>query len=275
MVPNPAFVTRNVKFWAFVRYASQSLGYSVRKKKGVKKVSLRSYSSDEIEALAFGANTDAKTRLRVLEYLNYRARLIEGTILKLLMDKTEARREYNRLKSRYRPRCHQPLNKQKGKKRHPAYFTCMINMLTEAHLEGKSFEDNPGKLITITDSKGRLINTLSRRIDGAFPSLRNPVAIWEIKEYYGTKTFGSRVADAVYETQLDGYELRETEKIIKRKVKHYLFVDDRFTWWQLGRSYLCRLVDLLHMGMVDEVFFGREVLSRWPAIVKGWKKLPS
>lgn len=49
--------------------------------------------------------------------------------------------------------------------------------------------------------------TLARRVEGAFPSPVNPVAVWEIKEYYYTTTFGSRVADGVYESLLDGMEL--------------------------------------------------------------------
>lgn len=49
---------------------------------------------------------------------------------------------------------------------------------------------------------------MSRRFDGAFPSTINPILIWEIKEYYYTTTFGSRIADGVYETQLDGYEIK-------------------------------------------------------------------
>ena len=47
------------------------------------------------------------------------------------------------------------------------------------------------------------LRTLARRVDGAFPSAVNPVAVWEIKEDYHTTTFGSRVADGVYETQID------------------------------------------------------------------------
>ena len=49
-----------------------------------------------------------------------------------------------------------------------------------------------------------------------------------------------------------------------------LFVDDYHTWWQQGKSYLCRIIDMLHMGLVDEVLFGREVLTRWPEIVRSW-----
>jgi hypothetical protein len=62
-------------------------------------------------------------------------------------------------------------------------------------------------------------------------------------------------------------ELREQEKI---DVKHYLMVDARYTWWECGRSYLCRIIDMLHMGYVDEVLFGREVVDRIPVIAKEW-----
>lgn len=107
-------------------------------------------------------------------------------------------------------------------------------------------------------------------MDGAYPEFSNPIAVWEIKEYYGTTTFGSRVADGVYETLLDGYELLKAIESFNRKIEHYLFVDDRFTWWECGKSYLCRLIDSMHMGLVDEVIFGREVLTRWPEIVRSW-----
>jgi len=53
-------------------------------------------------------------------------------------------------------------------------------------------------------------------------------------------------------------------------VMHYRMVDDHYTWWDCGRSYLCRIVDMLHTGYVDEVLFGSEVVERFPAIVKKW-----
>jgi hypothetical protein len=98
------------------------------------------------------------------------------------------------------------------------------------------------------------------------------MAVWEIKEYYYTTTFGSRVADGVYESLLDGLELEEIRADTKGKIdiKHYLMVDAHYTWWIKGRSYLCRIIDMLHMGYVDEVLFGSEVSERIPAIVKGW-----
>jgi hypothetical protein len=56
-------------------------------------------------------------------------------------------------------------------------------------------------------------------------------------------------------------------------VMHYLMVDDHFTWWQCGRSYLCRIIDMLHMKYVDEVFFGKEVVTGVPAIAREWVQI--
>jgi len=161
------------------------------------------------------------------------------------------------------------MNKQKGDKAHPAYMVGIINMLTEQNLRGRSFADDPRGLAVVTKD-GRPLRTFSRLMDGAYPSIVDPYSVWEIKEYYGTTTFGSRVADGVYETMLDGHEFDELRLLEKRKVYHYLIVDDRFTWWDCGRSYLCRIVDMLHQGLVDEALFGREVFTRWPAIVREW-----
>lgn len=119
-------------------------------------------------------------------------------------------------------------------------------------------------------ANGTPLRTFARRVDGAFPSVVDPVAVWEIKEYYYTTTFGSRVADGVYETLLDGMEIEELATSEGIDILHYLMVDSHFTWWQCGRSYLCRMVDMLHMGYVDEVLFGYEVIERLPKIVEGW-----
>ena len=128
------------------------------------------------------------------------------------------------------------------------------------------------ELTTITRA-GVPVRTLARRVDGAFPSTINPVAVWEIKEYYYTTTFGSRVADGIYETLLDGMELEELRQKENIEVLHYLMLDAHYTWWDCGRSYLCRVIDMLHMGYVDEVLFGYEVIERLPALVKEWVKL--
>lgn len=103
-------------------------------------------------------------------------------------------------------------------------------MLVEQAIGDSPCDYDPRVLRTITRD-GVPVRTLSRRIDGAFPSSINPVAVWEVKEYYNTATFGSRVADGVHETQLDGMELEELLEHGKIEVKHYLMVDDEFTVW--------------------------------------------
>lgn len=144
-------------------------------------------------------------------------------------------------------------------------------MLVEANIGAHSCDYDPRSLTTVTYDRMPL-RTLSRRVDGAFPAVINPIAIWEIKEYYYTTTFGSRVADGVYESLLDGMELTELEQAGHQRVHHMLVVDDYFTWWECGRSYLCRIIDMLHMGYIDEVIFGREVLYRLPVLVREWRQ---
>jgi hypothetical protein len=186
--------------------------------------------------------------------------LLEQVARPNLMDREEARQVFEDLRRRLAPTCALPMNKQKGDKRHYAFLTCIVNMLTEAGLGHCQFDMDPRALTTITTGN-RPVRTLSRRLDGCYP---------KVKEYYGTTTFGSRVSDGVYETILDGLELAELRREEGVHVAHYLIIDDRFTWWDCGRSYLCRIVDAVHMGLVDEVLVGREVLSRWPEIVEAW-----
>jgi hypothetical protein len=108
------------------------------------------------------------------------------------MNKERAAKEFNRLHKKLNPKCPIPLNKQKGKKKGQAYLTGIVNMLVEQAIGAAICDYDPHVLTTITRN-GVPVRTLSRRVDGAFPSSINPVAIWEVKEYYNTKTFGSRV----------------------------------------------------------------------------------
>jgi hypothetical protein len=79
----------------------------------------------------------------------------------------------------------------------------------------------------------------------------------------------------VYETLLDGMELEELRQSEQVDCKHYLMIDAHYTWWDCGRSYLCRIVDMLHMGYVDEVLVGTEVIDRLPELVKEWVAHPA
>lgn len=278
MKPSPRFARLPAPFWALVKLVSEGLGYSFRGKRGAPQT-LRRYAAEECARLlgdrsllsthVFDAGRITEVGELLCAYLNYRAETLQTQVEPALMTREDARAEFERLREELCPRCPLPMNKQKGEKRHHAFLAGIVNILTEQALEGRPFNGNPGSLTVITRD-GLPLRTLSRWMDGAYPDIVNPTAVWEVKEYYGTTTFGSRVADGVYETMLDGFELAELEEHEQCKVFHYLMVDDRFTWWTKGRSYLCRIVDMLHMGLVDEVLFGREVLTRWPEIVRSW-----
>jgi hypothetical protein len=218
------------------------------------------------------------TGQQVFDYFAYRADILNRVVEPLLMDAGQAQKLYEELQGKVKKTAVVPMNKQSGEMKKPAYFTGIINMLIEENLDGLPCNYKPQELTTVTRNR-EPFRTLARRIDGAFPGPVDPLAVWEIKEYYYTTTFGSRVADGVYETLLDGMELEELDEALREVAKHdsrpehiqhLLMVDAHFTWWIKGRSYLCRIIDMLHMGYVDEVLFGREVATRMPDIVKGW-----
>lgn len=275
MKADPRFLRQPKEFWANVRTISQETGYTDRKTSTLKIPSLVDIrkafhglhlTTDHI-ASANGVLTPFGQALQ--DYFTHRANVLNGTVKSQLMSKDTAEVEFNRLKETLNPQCPLPMNKQKAEKRNHAFLTGMVNMLVEANIGDAPCDYDPRSLTTITHDAMPL-RTLARRVDGAFPSVVNPIAIWEIKEYYYTTTFGSRVADGVYETLLDGMELEELEAAAQRKIHHLLVIDDYFTWWSCGRSYLCRMVDMLHMGFVDEIIFGREVITRLPKLARQW-----
>ena len=277
MKPDQRFQSLPKSFWASVRTIGEKLGYTVRGKGIVKVPTVEDFTgglnSLELSPTYLVSARGEPTELgrTLLDYLAFRADVLNRYVEPRLMDASEAKRQFRRLKTSLKTSCPLPMNKQKGSKKAEAYFTCIINMLIEANAKGFGCDYDPRRLTTFTRD-GIPLRTLARRVDGAFPGAVNPVAIWEIKEYYYTTTFGSRVADGIYETLLDGMELEELRQHEDVDVKHYLMVDAHYTWWDCGKSYLCRIVDMLHMGYVDEVLFGREVLDELPRIVGEWTK---
>lgn len=277
MKAEPKFLNQPKTFWAHVRTISENLGYTA--KDGRIKVPTLAEMRRAFARLSLDpdtlANDDQNPKplaQTLILYFHHRARVLNRYVEPRLMDKERARKEYQRLKAQLRPTCPLPMNKQKGEKKGPAYLTGIVNMLVAHHSRGATCDFDPRTLTTFTLA-GAPVRTLARRVDGAFPGAVNPVAIWEIKEYYNTTTFGSRVADGVYESLLDGLELEELRSSEGIDVRHYLIVDDRFTWWSCGRSYLCRIIDMLHMGYLDEALFGFEVLEKLPAAVRSWLKV--
>ncbi len=306
MKANNEFKNLDLEFWTNIKYLSNNKGYSYSlprgvklaayvkankppninnikkhlKSKGVKASVVKKFTTDEIINffeqekfnLDYVKKKDGSPTLqckKMAEYFKYRAEILNNKVEPLLMDAEIAKAEFDILRKKTNPIIPFPQNKQKGTKKVTAYFTSIINMLIENTLKSTDFNHDPKKLIIFTENN-LPVRILSRTVDGAFPSIKNPKAIWEIKEYYFTTTFGSRVADGIYESLLDGLELSEIELNLKKKTSHYLFVDAYYTWWIQGKSYLCRMIDMMHMGLVTEVIFGKEVITRLPEIVKKW-----
>lgn len=269
------FQGMDASFWAFVKYISENLGYTERGKGFVKK-----YPVNTIKSLCSerGIYASEVTIVSAAQYSKMRADLLNRFAESMLMDAETASEEFRNWEMLHRVGnyyCKLPMNKQKGAMKQVAFFTAIINIIAEktireitGNTRSLGFDDDPRSLAYVWDDNNRIIGASSRRFDGAYPSIENPKLVWEIKEYYYATTFGSRVADGVYETQLDGFEFKELYDRTGRKVYHVLFIDAYRTWWVQGKSYLCRLVDAMNSGVVDEVIVGREVLTRWPELLR-------
>lgn len=106
------------------------------------------------------------------------------------------------------------------------------------------------------------LHVTARNLDGAIPGLTNPRVVWEIKEYWGKTSGGSKMSDAVYECNLVGRELREYEERSRVQVEHVVFVDGR-EQWHARKSDLARFVDLLNQGLINALLVGRDVETDW------------
>lgn len=270
----PEFKTMPSEFWALVKFVSETLHYTDRKTKSIK-----TYTLEEITELLTSRNIAANnyTIRTAKRYFDKRATVLNEFVQHMLMDAQTAKSEYEKLLPLYEENgfiCKLPINKQGGEMKKVNYFTAIINILTEKTIRNSSiydgslgFDDDPRGLIYVLDKKNNLIGASSRRYDGAYPEIMNPEMVWEIKEYYYATTFGSRVADGVYETQLDGYEFRDLKNRFGKEILHVFFIDAYKTWWIDGKSYLCRIIDILNSGLVDEVIVGKEVFTRWPELI--------
>lgn len=275
MTPNPKFLNQSNEFWATVKLLSQELGYS--NKHGITVPSLNEIKTLFIE-LEFDVTTiEVNSNITefgklLLDYFQYRADILNNNVRAYLMDVEEAADIFANMTANYKPKCPIPKNKQKGEKASIAFYTAIINILIERSLGALACNYDPRQITAFTRNN-LPAKSLSRRLDGCFPSEINPIAIWEIKEYYYTTTFGSRIADGVYESMLDGYELLNAREVIGRNVFHYLMIDSNRTWWGMGKAYLCRIIDMMHMGLITECIFGKEAIQRIPEIVPLWHNL--
>lgn len=268
------FPVMDFSFWSFIKFISERLKYTDQNRGIVK-----SYTMDEILGLCHKFNIPINHRLiaTAAAYCDMRANLLNNAA-SMFMDMTMAEYEFLKWRQIYKQErltCKLPFNKQKGVMHKPAFFTAMINILTERTIReitgcrnGVCFDDDPRTLLNVRDARGNIVGASSRRFDGVYPDTMYPKIVWEIKEYYYTTTFGSRIADGIYETLLDGFELNEIHSRTEQKIFHILFIDAYDTWWGKGKSYLCRIIDALNMGLVDEVIIGKEIFLRWPMLLR-------
>jgi hypothetical protein len=261
-------------FFDAIRLISERYGYSTRRSP-TREAEVKTISSSKVEEIFSGLKLNVPNETNptdIAKYINYRAEILNAEVEPCLMDREQARKLYCDEFIKKKPRTPPIMNKQKGDKKHESYLACLVQIQAEFILGYGQFDNDPQRLAYLYDSNNYLIKCFARRFDGAVPSTANPKVVWEIKEYYGTTTFGSRVADGVYESLLDGFEIIEARKK-GANVKHYLFIDDKFTWWGLGKSYLCRIIDMLHTRHVDNVYFGSQVVTQFPVDLKNDLKI--
>jgi len=129
---------------------------------------------------------------------------------------------------------------------------------------GISIDPNPQNRCVWTHDSS--MHVTSRRLDGAIPGLVNPRIIWEIKEYWGKTSGGSKMSDAVYECQLVGRELRNWEEGTGLEVCHVVFLDG-LEQWKSRRSDFVRFSDLANQGLIDQLIIGGEVEEDWAKLL--------
>lgn len=276
MFANEKFHGRGREFWSYVRLVSEQAGYQPHGDELVKE-----YDIDDLRETIedTGINADpllggfseptADLGSDVLDYLNYRSEQVE-VALDRIRTKDEAVAEFEEFSEGFQMETEQ-LNKQGSSE--PLVFANSVNLVLEKET-GVDFNPNPRMLPTVLDDEKNLQMTLPKWPDGAFPTARNPLAIWEVKEFYSSTTFGSRIADAIYEIMLFSEELDTLHNETGEEVELYLMTDG-YEAWQSGVSYICRIIDVVNMGYIDAAIFGEEVFTQWPDIVAEWDELPS
>jgi hypothetical protein len=165
------FLKQPQEFWANVKLISQKVGYTNRGIGTIKVPSIEDIESayDKLgldsSKIIFNNKVTAFGSL-LIEYFQFRANFLTNHIEPNLQNLAEAKALYTKLKANLKPTCPEPLNKQKGEKQGPAYFTSTINMLIEANSKGYDCNYDPKELSAFTHNNFP-IRSLSRRVDGA------------------------------------------------------------------------------------------------------------
>lgn len=298
MRADPRFVNEGPTFWAYVRTITEALGSSVPGSGAITAFTPADMHramvklDRSLEALGAVARP-SDLAVQLADYFAYRADVLNRQIRNDLMVTAEAAelfdhvvnvsgaellgpvvRNGKQIATDYRVHgstVRVPMNKQSGDMRQPSFLTGIVNLIVADSLAGRPCDYDP-RALPVIDLNGMLYAAMSRRMDGSMPATVNPLAMWEIKEYYYTTTFGSKISDAVYITALDGYERAEVEAVTGVPIDHLIIVDAYDTWWIKGKSYLCRLVDLVNMGKVTHLLCGRETVRELPSLAEHWAR---
>ena len=144
MRPEPKYTGRPTRFWAHAKFISEKVGYGDR---GTKR--LRTYTP--IQAIAALRDRalipDNDLLADVLDYLNWRAQMLNEHVAGQFMDRAQAAVEFAKMRNRLPPTKSLPMNKQKGEKRHPAYLASMVAMTAESVFGPDGFVDDARKQI--------------------------------------------------------------------------------------------------------------------------------
>ena len=206
---------------------------------------------------------EADVAALLLEYLDFR-KAIWNTGEKLLRTEEEAKayckKQFNEL-----PKTTQTRNLDHHQSSKAMVLT--TTRLTEAVCAelGVTVEPNPQRrCVWVANDQ---LHVTARNLDGAIPGLVEPFLVWEIKEYWGTTSGGSKMSDAVYECALVGRELRDFEKRTKLHVEHAVLLDGK-AQWTARKSDLLRFYDLYFQGLIDILIVGREIETEWQPVVR-------
>ena len=252
-----------------IRLITQAMGRFNQLNFTVKDLFHYSKNHQQLRDLMFGSpNRQANITQfgqNVLSYISSRENHLYADILPLLMDYNTAEQEYLTLSNSFQHTVYQPTNRQ-AQHNGPAYLACMVNLQAELVL-GNGFDDNPSLPVS---SNNLPLYIGRRKPDGAYPTLGGVQHFWEVKEFY-IAARGSRLTDIKYEVEIDHLDALEVSGIDNLDVAHYLFIDgiDLFNHNHPSTT-LREMCDLLNFGLVNQVFFGREVLTEWPALLQSW-----
>ena len=171
----PEFRHMPTPFWAMVKYVSETLGYTIRGQ-GI----VRTYSIDEIDRLLSqnGIVVGYETIESAKQYFDMRANLLNHQVQRNLMNSEAAKETFERLYPLHRDndfKCKLPMNKQKGAMKQVAFFTAIINILTEDTLRRSSvydgslgFNDDPRGLVYVFDDNKHMGHILISLILGLY-----------------------------------------------------------------------------------------------------------